>query len=405
MIDIKYPRNEILEHPARYKVVVNGRRWGKTYLDWYFLHYGEIPPMMESWFVAPTYRQGKIIAWPVIKKIHQSMGWDSVRYYETDLLAVLPNDHHFRIVGAENEDKLRGSGLWKLAVDEVDFMSQTIFPNVLRPMLSDNHAPAMFSGTADGMKQLYNFYLRGQDPKESDWMSWQFKSIEHGYIDPAEIEEARRDLDEKTFRQEYEGSFETLGNRVYYSFVRGEHGEVRGDLKGHNLQTVIGMDFNVSKMSAVIGYRIGKDHIHWFDELVLRDSNTFEMAEELKARYPKANVYPDASGSARKSSSTKSDHQILRDAGFNVIARKKQPPVRDRVNAVNSRFKSASGEVRMTVDVNQCPELVADLERVQWSGGDIDKKDLERTHASDAMGYCVEFLWPINRGFVGSIMR
>ena len=125
----------------------------------------------------------------------------------------------------------------------------------------------------------------------------------------------------------------------------------------------------------------------------------------MKGRYPSAVVYPDASGNARKSSSTKSDHQILRDAGFQVIARRKQPPVRDRVNAVNSRFKSASGEVRMTIDTTKCKELTADLERVQWKGGDIDKSDDERTHASDGMGYAVEYLFPVNRGYVGAIKR
>jgi hypothetical protein len=59
----------------------------------------------------------------------------------------------------------------------------------------------------------------------------------------------------------------------------------------------------------------------------------------------------------------------------------------------------------MTIDVVKCKELAIDLERVVWKGSDIDKKDPERTHITDAMGYAVEFLWPINRGFVGSIMR
>ena len=399
MIAIKYPRNEILAHPARFKVVINGRRWGKTWLDWYFLHQGELPPEIESWFVAPTYRQGKIIAWPVIKKIHRMMGWDSVRYYETDLIAELPNEHAFRIVGAENEDKLRGSGLWRLAIDEYDFMSRTVFQEVLRPMLADHNAPVMFSGTPDGLGQLYDLYNRGQDDSYPDWMSWQFKSTEYGYIDPAEVEAARRDLDPRTFRQEYEASFETAGNRVYYAFERATHNERRDDVQKllrDGFPVVIGMDFNVGKMCACVGLKLGKDDVHWFDEVVLRDSNTFEMASALAARYRGATVYPDPAGSARKSSATKSDHQILREHGFKVLAHRQHPQVKDRVNAVNSRLMSQGGEKRMTIDVDACPELVADLERMQWHNGEPDKRDPERSHMSDAMGYAIEYMWPIN---------
>ena len=402
-VEFKQPRGDILRDPARFKVLACGRRWGKTYLGITYLHPRQIRPEGSSWFVAPTYRQAKRIAWPVLKKLHRAWGWnEQVQYSEVELTATLPNKHKISLMGADNEDSLRGVGLDRIVMDEYAFMKKNVWGEVIRPMLSDLGAPALFTGTPDGLNHFYDLYERGQS-KEKDWQSWQYKSIEGGYIDPAEIEAARRDIDARTFRQEYEASFETVSNRVYYSFNRSVHDDRRNDLE--QAPIVVGMDFNVSKMCASIGRRIGKNEIHWFDEVVLKDSNTFEMAATLRQKCPGAIIYPDPAGSSRSTSGTKSDHQILRDNGFIVVARKAHPPVKDRVNAVNSRFLSQAGDIRMTIDTESCRELVTDLERVVWKGSDIDKKDMERTHMSDAMGYCVEYLWPINRGFVGSIMR
>ena len=402
-VDLKRPRGAILQDQARFKILACGRRWGKTYLGIMYLHPPKIEPEGFSWFVAPTYRQAKRIAWPVLKKLHRAWGWHNhVNYSEVELTATLPNQHKISLMGADNEDSLRGVGLRRIVMDEYAYMKPNVWGEVIRPMLSDYNAPALFTGTPDGLNHFYDLYDRGQS-NEKNWQSWQYKSIEGGYIEPQEIEAARRDLDARTFRQEYEASFETVSNRVYYSFNRDTHDDRRDDLG--DAPIVIGMDFNVQKMTAAIGHRIGKDHVHWFDEVVLRDSNTFEMAATLRAKYPGSTVYPDPAGSARKTSSTRSDHAILRENGFIVIARRAHPPVKDRVNAVNSRFMSQAGQMRMTIDTEKCRELVTDLERVVWKGSDVDKTDQARTHMSDALGYCVEFLWPINRGFVGSIMR
>ena len=402
-VELKQPRGNILKDPSRFKVLACGRRWGKTYLGIMYLHPPKIEPEGFSWFVAPTYRQAKRIAWPVLKKLHRAWGWhDQVIYSEVDLSATLPNQHKIMLMGADNEDSLRGVGLRRIVMDEYAYMKPNVWGEVIRPMLSDYNAPALFTGTPDGLNHFYDLYERGQ-LSDADWNSWQYKSIEGGYIDADEIEAARRDLDSRTFRTEYEASFETVSNRVYYSFNRNLHDDKRDDI--NHLPIIVGMDFNVSKMCACLGRRIGKDHVHWFDQVVLKDSNTFEMAEILKKKCPGAIVYPDPAGSSRSTSGTKSDHQILRDNGFIVVARKAHPPVKDRVNAVNSRFMSQAGDIRMTIDVEVCKELVTDLERVTWKGSDIDKTDMARTHMSDAMGYAVEYLWPINRGFVGSIMR
>ena len=151
------------------------------------------------------------------------------------------------------------------------------------------------------------------------------------------------------------------------------------------------MDFNVDYMSAEIFAHIGNT-IHVYDEVRLTNSNTFEMADILEKKYPRAFIYPDPSGSARRTSSSRSDHEILRQRGFIIKSKRKQPPVRTRVNEVNNLFRTN----RLTMQ--NCPYLIADMERVVWKRGDIDKTSHpELTHSSDGLGYAIDYLEPIKK--------
>lgn len=175
--------------------------------------------------------------------------------------------------------------------------------------------------------------------------------------------------------------------RVYKDFDRSMI-QARPDLKLRELPVCVGMDFNVDAMSAEIFYR-GTNWVHVFDEIRLKNSNTFDMADTLKKKYPKATIYPDPSGSARKTSSTMSDHVILREAGFNVVSKRAHPPVKQRIHAFNKLMRGGN------FSVENAPELVSDLERCTWRSGDIDKRDPERTHASDGAGYAFDYLFPV----------
>jgi hypothetical protein len=107
-------------------------------------------------------------------------------------------------------------------------------------------------------------------------------------------------------------------------------------------------------------------------------------------------VYGDASGGARKTAASATDYMILRaalkhgHANHRMMVPHANPPVTDRVNAVNARLMSASGKSNCFIHP-RCKELVSDLARVSWKPGtrDIDKRDKNRTHASDAAGYFI----------------
>ena len=204
-----------------------------------------------------------------------------------------------------------------------------------------------------------------------------------------EIEDARRDMDERTFKQEFMADWVDYVGLVYYAFNETHLVKYTGAPK----EVYIGIDFNVDPGSAVIAVNEGGLHI--IDEIELRNSNTFEMADEITKRYGhcKIHVFPDPAGSARKTSSTTTDHKILSNAGFNVHVRRSHPPVRDRINSVNSAFSSG----KLILDP-QCKSLRNCLTKLSYREGSNEQdKNSGLDHLPDALGYMVEYLYPITK--------
>jgi len=380
-------RREILNDQHRFKVIVAGRRWGKTYLALMWLCSGFIQPGELRWFIAPTYRQGKMIAFPVLRQIFRG----KARINESELKVILPNDAEICIKGADNEDSLRGAGLNRVILDEYAYFKPHVWEEIVLPMLAISKGDAMFIGTPSGYNAMYDLYMRGQaDP---EWQSWQFKTIEGGFVAEDEIERLKSNMDGRLYRQEMEGSFESTGNRAAYNFDRDTHLKRADEL---SLNKWWGMDENVDYMTAVLACQYTDGTIHYFDEIRQSNSNTELMAKEMKKRYPDVvNVFPDPAGSARSTTSHRSDHQILRDHGYKVSARKAHPSHRDRLNALNRKLIDATGKVGMTVDP-KCKYLIKDLEQVQRDKkGGIDKSNIELTHALDACSYPIEYKFPL----------
>ena len=387
-----------MRNPARFKCVVAGRRFGKTWLALLWLLTGKLKEGERRWIVMPTYRQGKLVAMPILKEIIRNI--PSVKVNESDLSCTV-SGAEIAIKGSEDPSKLRGSHLNKVVLDEYAYMKKGVWEEVIYPMMTTTRGKALFIGTPDGFNNgFYDLFLKGQGGGDTDWKSWQFTSIDGGWIPKDEIERAKKNMDERIFRQEFLASFESASNRVAYNFDRQLHLKGKAD---ESPNFWCGLDFNVSKMVATLAYEYTDSTLHYFAEEVLLNSNTEEMARLLKDRYPKLKyIYPDPAGSARSTTSYRSDHAILKDYGFIVKARKRHPSHRDRINALNRKLKDAEGNVGMTVNPS-CLELIKDLEQCQrdMKTGGIDKSDMDRTHALDACSYAIEYKYPVtvNRAY------
>ena len=381
--------------------LVAGYGSGKTYihvLRAIYLSY--VNAGLPGMTVSPTYKLAKRTTIHTMREVLTRSGLDYTINKNDNEILIKNWDGIIWWGSADDPDSLRGPNLaWGLG-DEPFLWNEEAFEQMIARIRHPEATLSQFGLTGTPEELNWGAKVCIDEPEKYDVDLITGSTRDNFHLPPEYLQRLLSSYSENQIKAYVDGAFVNLTKgRVYDSFDRVKSNDVRTDIANHEI--VIGVDFNVSKMCAAIGARIGKEKIHWFDEVVLKDSDTFEMAEVLSRKYHGAKLYPDPSGSARHPSSTRTDHAILRDAGFIVIAHKGHVPVKSRVNAMNAKFRNE----QMTVDVAKCKECAIDLERVVWRGSDLDKRDMARTHMSDAMGNVVEFLWPINRGFVGSIMR
>jgi hypothetical protein len=351
-------------------------------------------PNQTVWYVAPSYRQGKTIAWKKLKRRLTDLRWVS-KINETELTLELKNQSTISIKGADNYDSLRGVGINFLVMDEFADIDPEAWMETLRPTLSDTGGHALFIGTPKGLNWAHDLYkLAEQFPDE--WSSFQFTTLQGGRVPESEIESARRTLDERTFRQEYEGTFENFSGRVYYAFDRKQNIRAYTDPLPRELH--IGVDFNVSPICAVIAVKTATG-LHIIDEISIMGSNTDELVEEIRNRYSNHSIvcYPDPAGAQRRTSAGgRTDHTILRNAGFRVLAPHSHNSVRDGITAVNSLLHSHDGTIRCFI-APQCKYLTQSLERHTYKAQTLIPDKGEWDHITDALRYMADYLFPIRQ--------
>jgi len=157
-----------------------------------------------------------MIAWHMLKKIMPREF--NPKYNESELIVNLPNGSMVSLKGTDNEESLLGVGLDGMVIDEFASIHDNwrVWYEILRPMLSDSDKDgwALFIGTPKGKDSFFELYLQGQ--KDNDEIkSWLFKTEDNPFIDPEEIEAARKSMPDRYFRQEYEASFEDYTGLVW----------------------------------------------------------------------------------------------------------------------------------------------------------------------------------------------
>jgi len=418
-VRLKPPQWQVFRCAERFRVLVAGRRFGKTYLALNELCRAAWGAGRLAWYVAPTYKQAKRIAWKPLKQLTRPY-W-AMLPNETDLRIELMGGGAIALRGADNYDGLRGDGLDFVVLDEYASMAPETWTEVLRPALSDRRGGALFISTPKGHNHLYELF---QAARESQgWRAFQFTTEEGGLVAREELETARRELDQRTYRQEYQASFENATGLVYYAFDRDAN--VKRLQRDPRLPLVWSLDFNVDLMCSILAQvrpgevvRYGAlrpdrhlDRVEVLEELTLpHNSNTLEACEEFHGRVESwgeasitVRMYGDPAGHQRRTSASRTDWQIVKDffqrhRQYHLVwqVRSKAPEIKDRVNCVNALLCNAEGEQRCFIDP-RCPQLIRDLSQVSWKTdlngntlGQLDKSDPRRTHLSDALGYFIE---------------
>lgn len=383
------------EHAKRDGVEDWNLACGRTGLADYFIGY-----------YAPTRDHAKAIYWEDLKALCPD--WRVAKISETDLSIQHVHGPTINVIGMDKPHRAVGRPVDMAYCDEFADWKPMAWQRDLRPALDTDGRPgrawlygvprpsAAFQEIAD--------IAKADTTGEWDYFTWQSADI----LTAEAIESAKRDLDDRLFAQEYEARRVPFSGRIYYAFDRSIH--VKPTTYDPDAPLILCLDFNVEPGAAVVcqekqdptlgnvTHVLGEVHIK-------RDSNTpmvcAKFLQDWGAHKGEVYYYGDPTGGNRGTAKLAgNDWELVRGALRTVFAgrlydrvdRKLKDP-RLRINALNSRFKNAAGEVRCYVDP-KCRELISDFDNVcvlEGSAGEIDKKkDLKRTHWSDAAGYYFE---------------
>jgi len=396
-LNLRFAQGEVFTDPSRFRVLVAGRRFGKSYLSCVELLRGAINKPGETYFYcAPTYRMAKDISWKLLKQLVPK-AWVKSKN-ESDLKIELVNGSMIELKGTENAMALRGRSLSGVVLDEAAFMDSGVWFEVLRPALADKQGWALFISTPEGTASwFYDLWCYVEEDESGDWKRWSYTTIEGGNVPPEEVEAARSQLDPRTFRQEFEASFENLSGLVAVNFSEDNIDKTVKDIP--ELTLYLGLDFNIDNMSCVCAVRV-EDELHIFDEIVMVNSTTWEMVERINEKFGlerRKDVSPDPTGAARKTAGVGlTDHAILRKGGIKVSSPRSPWKVRDKVNCVNTAVLDSKDVRRLKIHP-RCKETIKSLRTLTYDANGLPNKKLGVDHLFDALGYLCLMKFNLNK--------
>lgn len=240
-------QQKILDSKSRFRVVMCGRRFGKSELAQIITITRALKGQRVA-YITPTYNLAKSFFDGLIKVV-------PFENNKSDLIIKFPNDGSIRFFTGERLDNLRGQKFHFVVVDESSFIRdlETGWLESIRPTLTDYKGGALFISTPRGKNYFYSLFLNGGQP---DWESFKFTTYDNPFIDKSEIDDAKRQLPIAAFEQEYLANpMENAANPFGSTFIRQcifpmstDPVAVYGvDLaKSHDFTVVTGLDKNGS---------------------------------------------------------------------------------------------------------------------------------------------------------------
>ncbi len=350
---------------------------------------------------APTYPMLRDATQPALFEILNSNGIPFEHHKAENVLQMKDCGSRILFRSLDEFERLRGTNLAWFGLDELTYVTEGAWLR-LEGRLRDPKATRLCGfavWTPKGYDWVYRRFIA--DPKPG-YEVIQARPYENRFLldqVPDYYERLKGSYDDNFFQQEALGQYLNMQcGLVYHTFDRKDHVK---DLQSNPYQPLFwALDFNVDPMSSVVAQKRG-DEIRVLDEIVLRHASTEEACERFYARFGQHRagivVYGDASGNSMQTTG-RSDYETIHDffrshgnLAVDYKVPRANPPVRSRVNLMNAKLRTASGEIQLFVD-GRCKELIKDFEQVAYKedSNQIDKeRDHSRTHLSDALGYLV----------------
>ena len=235
----------IMEHPARFRIVACGRRWGKSEMCAHLaLKRALVEPNSEIWWIGPRYDDANDYGFDNMTPLLSPavVAGEPKRTKPRAIEFVNGSKISFR--SAEREDSLRGGGVDFLVIDESGSVPERAWTEELRPTLSDTLGDMIAIGTPKGRNWFYRWYQRGQSEDHPNTASWQAPTYQNPHVPDSEIDDAEADMPERVFQQEYLAEFVD---------------DVGGVFEAVRERTVEDYDLPVPPAEDVAGYTIGVD--------------------------------------------------------------------------------------------------------------------------------------------------
>jgi len=353
-------------------------------------------PGINVAYYLPTYSLIKDIAFPNFKEILDDMEIPYV-LNETDKEFRTPLGKII-LRSMDNPATIIGYEVGYSCIDEADILPKDKMKNVFVKIAGRNRKPLPdgavncvdMVSTPEGFKFVYDFFVRDTKPNRKLIKA---KTMDNPFLPDTYIETLKEIYTHQELEAYVNGEFVNLtSGTVFHSFDRTRNHTIR-EIEVNDVLH-IGMDFNITNMSAVVHVTDGND-LQAVAE-VTKAYDTADMINILNNRYPKRSlvIYPDASGDSRNTAGD-SDIKLLRNAGFKVNVSRSNPKVKDRITVANAAFKNANGVSTYFVNTNNCPDYTEALEQLAYKNG-VPDKDSGFDHITDGGTYCAYKIKKIN---------
>ena len=369
-------QSQVAKSNKRFRVVLCGRRWGKTTLSLYeMIAKAVAKDDRRIAYVAPNYQQARDIAWTQLKRICIPITVNAnEQRLEIEVRTQQGGTSLINLRGWESVETLRGQLFDFLVLDEVASYRNfwTGWHEVLRPALTDRKGDTLFIGTPKGFNHFYDLY----NTKDDDYQSFTFTSYDNPFIPKEEIDKAKGEISEDRFAQEYLADFRKTEGLVYKEFSRERHVKPFTTI-GYE-EILLGIDFGYTNPSAILKIIRVNDNYHVTEEWYQRKVTTSQIADQALSYNP-TRVYPDPAEPDRIAE--------LNDRGLNCMTVSKD--IEAGVNKVHELFK----QNRITIDPG-CVNLIYELETYSYPEDKGERNPDEKPiklndHLLDALRYVI----------------
>jgi len=381
----------IVESPKRYKIIRCGRRFGKTLLALNEIVIASLRKPGDYWIIYPTYRQAKSVAWKTLLGILEKIPGIVKKVRHVDLEVDLANGSNIALKGSDKEHSLRGVGLSGVIMDEYSYIKPHIWFEIVRPMLVDSKGWAWFISTPKGYNHFYELWQKANPNK---FEKFHFTTYDNPYIPKSEIEEARAQMDEDTFAQEFLAEFRRLAGAVYKEFDRDTH--VIKPLKTIPPEWTIytAIDFGQVNPTAVLWIAIKPDDtMVIFDEVYEAGLTIKELAERIKQKEYTLEIRGRTADSAAAQQIKELEQYGIYCRGVSKKGDDRENYVKAKIKKVIERLKPSpiTGKPRLYVTDN-CHNTIFEFENYSYPSARTSERNPSELpvkafdHAMDALG-------------------